>query len=148
VQWHCRGFDELDPALLYQIMQLRQQVFVVEQNCVYQDLDGLDQASHHLYGQREGQLMAYLRCVPPGLSYSQSSLGRIVVGPEARGLKLGRELVQRGIDHNRATWPQSDIKIGAQAYLEKFYTDLGFRAVGDSYDEDGIPHLKMILEQK
>lgn len=144
--WFSRDFASLSGDALYAILRLRQQVFVVEQNCVYQDLDDLDQQSHHLYCQRDEELLAYLRCLPPGLGYAESSMGRIVVGPQARGLKLGRELVQRGIAFNRSNWPHSAIKIGAQTYLQDFYNSLGFRAVSDVYDEDGIPHQKMLLE--
>lgn len=147
ITWRAFSFAELDIQLLYNIMRLRQQVFVVEQACVYQDLDNLDLHCWHLCGQRDGELLTYLRCLPPGLDYAESSLGRILVNPQARGLKLGAELVQRGIDHNLASWPASDIRIGAQAYLEGFYTNLGFVSASDVYDEDGIPHLKMLLRR-
>jgi ElaA protein len=145
LSWQTLAFAELDTDQLYQIMRLRQLVFVVEQNCVYPDLDGLDRDSFHLCVWRDGELLAYLRCLPPGLDYIESALGRIVVSQQARGLKLGRELVSRGITFNLETWPGSGIRIGAQTYLEKFYQDLGFEAVGDSYIEDGIPHIKMLL---
>jgi ElaA protein len=146
VNWEVRSFAELDTDLLYEIMRQRQQVFVLEQNCVYQDLDGLDRDCFHLYCQREGELLAYMRCLPPGLSYTESSLGRILVAASARGLKLGRELVERGVAFNHSTWPHCAIKIGAQTYLENFYRSLGFQIVGEPYDEDGIAHQKMRLE--
>ena len=141
--WEISTFDALSNNSLYQAMRLRQEVFVVEQNCLYQDLDGLDQESTHMLCWRDTQLLAYQRCLPPGLSYTESSLGRIVVAPAGRGHKLGRELVQRGIDLNIRQWPQSDIKIGAQAYLRSFYESLGFVALGDEYVEDGIAHIHM-----
>lgn len=143
LHWETSAFSELSTAALYAALQLRQAVFVVEQDCVYQDLDGLDRDAIHMLCWRGEALLATLRCLPPGLSYPGSSIGRIVVAPGARGLQLGRELVQRGIDHNLAQWPGSGIRIGAQAYLERFYESLGFVRDGDNYLEDGIPHLHM-----
>ncbi|MCL4106145.1 UNVERIFIED_CONTAM: hypothetical protein GTU68_058451 [Idotea baltica] len=124
-------------------MRLRQEIFVVEQDCVYNDLDGLDQAAIHILAWRGDELLAYLRCLEPGQSYDQSSLGRIVVSPTARGMNLGRKLVERGIKNNQTTWPDSGIRIAAQAYLEQFYLDLGFVVDGEPFDEDGIAHLHM-----
>lgn len=124
-------------------MRLRQEIFVVEQNCVYNDLDGLDQSAIHVLAWRGEELLAYLRCMVPGQSYDQSSLGRIVVSSQARGMSLGRELVQRGIDNNRRVWPGTGIRIAAQAYLEQFYVELGFVVDGAPFDEDGISHLHM-----
>lgn len=143
MRWQVSAFDALSPRQLYAALRLRQAVFVVEQDCVYQDLDDLDQDSLHLLCWRGGELLATQRCLPPGLSYPESALGRIVVAPAARGLQLGRELVQRGIDHNLAQWPGSGIRIGAQAHLERFYGSLGFVRDGDNYLEDGIPHVHM-----
>ena len=147
IQWSCLPFSELGNDLLYSILKLRQEVFIVEQQCIYADLDDLDQPAWHLLVQRGDRLLGYLRSLPPGTSYEQSSLGRIAVSPEARGLKLGREIVQRGIDFNLERWPESGIKIGAQEYLEKFYHSLGFVTASDVYDEDGIPHIKMVMER-
>jgi ElaA protein len=145
--WECRPFSALDTQTLYAIMRLRQEVFVVEQACIYQDLDGNDQASFHLCGHRGSELLAYARCLPPGLDYPESSLGRIVVNPTARGLRLGEELVRRAIAFNRTSWPDTGIRIGAQAYLESFYRGFGFATASDVYDEDGIPHIKMVLKE-
>jgi ElaA protein len=144
-EWHAYRFDELNTQQLYQILRLRQLVFIIEQECLYPDLDDLDQQSIHLCAWKNGELLAYLRSLPPGLEYSESALGRVLVGESARGLKLGRELVQRGIALNQRTWPGSGIKIGAQAHLEKFYQELGFETSGELYVEDGIPHVKMVL---
>ena len=108
------------------------------------DLDGLDQLAMHMLCHQDEQLLAYQRCLPPGHSYPESSLGRIVVCPAARGLQLGKELVSRGISYNLQHWPKTDIRINAQAYLRGFYTDLGFETRGDVYDEGGIPHLQML----
>jgi ElaA protein len=145
LDWQSYSFDQLDAGRLYTILQLRQKVFIVEQACVYNDLDGLDQDSMHLCAWHGERLLAYMRCLPPGLDYRESAMGRIVVSPDARGLKLGRELVRRGIQLNQSSWPGSGIRIGAQAYLEDFYRELGFVTDSDVYDEDGIPHIKMVL---
>lgn len=144
--WMTRDFDSLSLALMYAIMRLRQAVFVVEQDCAYQDLDNLDQYADHLLLLRGGEPVAYQRCLPPGTAFSQSSIGRIIVAPQARGDRLGSHLVQRGIDHNRERWPESPICIGAQAHLQRFYGALGFRVIGDIYLEDGIEHIHMLLD--
>lgn len=141
--WHNTPFHELEPGELYAMLQLRQQVFVVEQQCIYQDLDGLDPQAWHLRCVEDGRTLACLRCLPPGASYPESSLGRVVVAAGSRGSSLGRELVRRGIEFNRRQWPQVDIYIGAQAYLRNFYQELGFDAEGDPYLEDGIEHIHM-----
>jgi len=145
MSWTTAHFDDFTSRELYAVMRLRQEVFVVEQNCVYPDLDGLDLDGVHILYREDGELLAYLRCLKPGVSYPQSSLGRIVVAPSGRGRDLGRELVKRGINYNLQTWPDSDIRIGAQAYLEKFYRSLGFVADGQPYMEDGIEHIHMNL---
>ncbi|MCB1705303.1 MAG: GNAT family N-acetyltransferase [Halioglobus sp.] len=142
-QWRTLAFDELGTSLLYAVLQLRQQIFVVEQDCAYLDLDGRDQGAMHMLCTRGEQLLAYQRCLPPGLNYPESSLGRVAVCPRARGQQLGRELVQRGIDHNLGRWPQQDICISAQSHLQVFYGSLGFSGEGDGYLEDNIPHRKM-----
>lgn len=144
--WMTRDFDSLSLALMYAIMRLRQAVFVVEQDCAYQDLDNLDQYADHLLLLRGGEPVAYQRCLPPGTAFSQSSIGRIIVAPQARGDRLGSHLVQRGIEHNRERWPESPICIGAQAHLQRFYGALGFRVIGDIYLEDGIEHIHMLLD--
>ncbi len=143
-QWQTSPFAELKVDDLYDLLRLRQLVFVVEQDCIYLDLDGLDSAATHMLCREDGRLLAYQRCLPPGVGYPQSSIGRIVVAPEARGLGLGRDLVQRGVEYNLARWPDSGIRLNAQAYLRRFYTELGFVAHGDEYDEDGIPHVQML----
>jgi ElaA protein len=143
--WLNTPFAALDPSQLYTLLQLRQAVFVVEQNCAYPDLDGLDQHGWHMRCLDADTVLAYQRCLPPAVAYPESSLGRIVVSQDARGTGLGRELVQRGIDFNRQQWPLADIYIGAQAYLQEFYSSLGFLREGDPYLEDGILHIHMRL---
>jgi ElaA protein len=143
--WRAAYFGELAPGELYEMLALRSAVFVVEQACVYQDLDGLDrQAIHLLARAAEGALVAYARCLPPGLRYPESALGRILVVPELRGGTLGRELVTRGIRLSLSRWPGSGIRINAQAALQDYYSRLGFTAQGDEYDERGIAHLEML----
>jgi|TARA_B110000503_G_scaffold104677_1_gene156157 ElaA protein len=143
VQWATLAFAELTSAWLYAVLRLRQQVFVVEQHCAYLDSDNLDQRSTHMLCTNGSDLVAYQRCLPPGLSYPESSVGRIVVNPTMRGQQLGRALVQRGVEHNLSQWPQHDICISAQAHLQTFYTSLGFVAEGSEYLEDDILHNKM-----
>lgn len=144
--WMDDDFASLSSAMLYAILRLRQAVFVVEQNCAYQDLDNLDQCADHLYLLRDHQLIAYQRCLPPRSAFTESSIGRIIVSPSARHEGLGSRLVQRGIEHNRRRWPDSPIRIGAQAHLQSFYSALGFRVTGALYLEDGIEHIHMLLD--
>jgi ElaA protein len=143
--WHCRPFSALDSGVLYQLLQMRQTIFVVEQSCPYPDLDDLDQDSDHLYALDQDQPVAYARCLPPGLAWEPSSIGRVAVTPGLRRFKLGHELMRRAIAHNFAQWPDYSIRIGAQAYLEQFYQQLGFISEQDPYMEDGILHMHMYL---
>lgn len=139
LRWHDRTFAELTTNELYAITQLRERVFVVEQNCVYLDADGLDLLSRHVWADAAGALLAYLRIVPAGAKFPELSIGRVIIAPEARGTGLGKELMKRGI----AAAGETPIRIGAQAHLEKFYGDLGFRRASEPYDEDGILHVEM-----
>jgi ElaA protein len=140
--WHERSFADLKTAQLYAIMALRERVFVVEQNCVYQDADGLDLRSRHVWAEQDDKPLAYLRIVPAGAKYPEISIGRIVVAPEARRTGLGRELVRHGISAANGT--HEAIRIGAQAHLEKFYEGFGFAIASSPYVEDGIPHIEML----
>lgn len=142
-------FDKLNIFQLYQIMDLRQEVFVVEQNCPYLDADGKDLESYHLMIWDEGQLIGYARILPKGISYnSYASLGRIATKPSFRGLSLGKELVRQSITWCEILFPNINIKISAQSHLERFYEAFGFVATGDYYLEDDIPHSAMILKTK
>jgi ElaA protein len=142
--WQTTDFEHLGVDGLYAVLHLRQAVFVVEQACLYQDLDGLDRPATHMLCWEGNELAAYQRCLPPGTSFRESAIGRIVVAPSHRHSGLGQALVERGIRHNLARWPESGIRINAQAYLRAFYSRLGFEPAGDEYDEDGIPHLQMV----
>ncbi len=146
-QWQSSAFADLTNNELYDLLQLRQEVFVVEQQSLYLDLDGKDLESFHMLCREGSELVAYQRLLPPGLSYRESAIGRIVVRRSARGASLGRELVRRGIAHNLACWPQHDIRINAQSYLRDFYQRLGFEVASDEYDEDGIPHVEMLYRR-
>jgi len=145
ITWTCKPFDELSPHELYAILRLRNEVFVVEQNCVFQDADNKDQASHHLMGRQQEKLVAYTRLVPPGTAYTEPGIGRVVTDITARGSGIGRLLVQQSIAECRKLFGNRTIRIGAQLYLEKFYRSLGFVPTGGMYPEDGIPHIQMLL---
>ncbi len=148
LNWVLKQFNELSPAELYTILQLRNEVFVVEQHCVYQDADGKDQHCWHLAGWDGDQLVAYTRIVPPGISYpEEASIGRVVTSPRYRGAGAGRELMKLSINRTLSLFPGSGIKIGAQAYLHRFYESLGFVQCSPEYPEDGIPHIGMILSK-
>ncbi len=143
---HCQWqhFDVLTAREWHRLLVLRASVFVVEQDCPYSDPDHKDPRCWHLTGTLDGEVIATLRAVPPGVSYEESSIGRVVVAPQARGLQLGRELMARGIAFNRHMWGTA-IRISGQSYLEGFYQSLGFVTVSDPYMEDDIPHVEMLL---
>jgi ElaA protein len=143
--WVCKHFRELTTEELYPILRLRSEVFVVEQNCVFLDMDNKDQVCHHVMGWKDGQLLGYSRIVPPGISYEESSIGRIVSSPAARGLGIGRELLAESIRALYALHGKRDIRIGAQYYLKDFYESFGFVQKGEIYSEDGINHIEMLL---
>ncbi|MAT55121.1 MAG: GNAT family N-acetyltransferase [Saprospirales bacterium] len=144
--YRCKAFNELNLLQLYAIMALRQEVFVVEQNCPYLDADGKDLAAHHLVGYDDnGNTVAYARLLPKGVSYEHhASMGRIVTKPSVRGRGLGKELMKNALDWADRLYPNESIKISAQTYLRKFYEDFGFVVSGEEYLEDGIPHLPMV----
>ena len=143
LNWLYKNFNELLPDELYSILQLRNEVFVVEQNCVFQDADDKDQPSLHLMGWREHKLVAYTRIVPPGLSYKEPSIGRVVTSAQERGKGTGHELMMVSINKVHELYGVGNIKIGAQLYLKKFYESHGFMQTGDVYLEDGIDHIEM-----
>ena len=144
IQWLLKSFNELNAHQLYAILQLRNEVFVVEQNCVFQDADDKDQLSFHLMGLRDNQLIAYTRIVPPGVIYKEASIGRVVTSHSVRGSGAGKELMQQSIESIYELFGKTAIKIGAQVYLQKFYEELGFEKCSDLYLEDDIPHIHMI----
>lgn len=129
---------------MYRILDLRNRVFVVEQNCVYLDTDGLDEGALHLCCWDEDNLAAYARIISPGIVYDQASIGRVVTNPEYRKMGAGRLLVGKSIEETYRHFEVAEIKIGAQLYLESFYSSFGFRKISNVYLEDGIPHIKML----
>ena len=148
IDWQFSSFKDLGPADLYEVLAQRQQVFILEQTCLYPDIDGLDPVAHHLLGWRtvedKRQLVAYLRVLGPGVKYDEMSLGRVITTQAARGSGAGRALLARGIDCAEALYPGHRIRIGAQQYLEQFYQSFGFVTVSAPYDEDGIQHIDML----
>lgn len=143
-EWSLKKFNELTALEVYEILKLRSEVFVVEQNCVFLDMDDKDQFSYHLQGRINGELAAVVRILPPGLSYEEPSIGRVVSSPKFRRQGVGIELMQTAIQKTIALHGNVAIKIGAQLYLKKFYESFGFQQCSDSYMEDDIPHIKMI----
>ena len=146
IHWLLKKFEELTPYQLYAILRLRNEVFVVEQNCVFQDADDKDQDACHLMGFADNKLVAYTRLVPPGIGYKEPSIGRVVTSPSVRGSGAGRELMQQSIYHCYNLFGEVPIKIGSQLYLKKFYESFGFRQISDVYLEDGIEHIYMLKE--
>ncbi len=145
LDWESKDFDALSPRELYEALALRANVFVVEQTCVYLDCDGKDLHAMHLFGRtKDGKLVAYARLLPPGKSFGETSIGRVVTCPSVRRTGLGEELVREAIARASKAYG-APIRIGAQRYLEAFYARLGFEAEGEPYDEDGISHVEMVL---
>lgn len=144
MKWTLRSFNQLTLDQLYAILALRTDVFVVEQACPYPEIDGKDPASYHLFAEEAGEIVAYLRILPAGLSYEEASIGRVVIRASHRGRGLGRPMMQEAIDYIVQDLQESQIKIGAQAHLEDFYRSLGFELASEVYLEDGIPHLDML----
>ena len=131
-----KKFNELGLEELYEIFRLRSEVFVVEQECIYNDVDGKDLDSVHVMIKNEGRIEAYLRVIKEGISYEDCSIGRVLVAKEARGKGLARRIVKEGIDYITREWNKKKITIGAQEYLKEFYGSFGFKTVSDVYMED------------
>ncbi len=139
-----KKFSELDTNELYAILQLRSEIFVVEQDCVYQDIDYKDQKAFHVIGVKDNIIVAYARVFDSGDYFEVPSIGRIVVKENQRAFKYGHQLVQEAINYIEEHFKNSSILISAQTYLLKFYNRLGFVQQGEEYLEDGIPHIKML----
>ena len=147
MNWTCVPFKELATEQLYDLLALRSEVFVVEQNCVFLDIDGLDRQTWHLLGQGDdGRLLAYLRLIPPGLKAPDALIGRVVTAPAARGGGTGRVLMAEALAQCERLWPGHPITLHAQAHLERFYASFGFARVVEQYSEDGILHQEMRKE--
>ena len=146
--WQWGRLAELSPEDLYAVVRLREEVFIVEQQCAYHDADGRDPQAWHLLGWSDGQkgrnLVAYARIFEPGIRYTESSIGRVVTAPRVRGTGLGKTLMAEALRRLDGLAPGQPVKIAAQRRLEKFYLDLGFRTVSPPYEEDGIIHVDML----
>lgn len=147
IKFVCLPFDELNIYQLYELLKLRQEVFIVEQQCYYLDNDGRDLESFHLMGMdHNNKILAYARLLPPGISYPDyASFGRIVTAPTFRGKMLGRKLMEEVMTKCESLFPSQPIKISAQSYLLRFYESFGFIKVGEEYLEDDIPHHAMVF---
>ena len=147
IDWQWLEYGEIPREYLYEMLKLRQDVFIIEQACVYPDIDGLDENSLHLFGRDEtGSLAAYLRIVEPGARFEEPSIGRVVTCARLRGKGLGRSLMIEGIRKCRGVYPDRPIRIAAQHRLEGFYGSLGFQSVSRPYvEDDGIMHIDMAL---
>lgn len=139
-----KDYQQLTKEELYDLLQLRSEVFVVEQDCVYQDIDGKDQKALHVLGYKNNQLIAYTRLFKPGDYFNEASIGRVVVRDTERTHKYGYDIMKASIDAVTKYYTQSEIRISAQTHLKRFYSNLGFKEVGEEYLEDGIPHINMI----
>ena len=145
MHWHFARFDDLSPRDIHDLYQARVAVFVLEQKCPFQDLDGADPQCWHLIGRAspQGEVLAYSRLVPPGVKYPEPSIGRVLTTAAARRTGAGRELMAESIARLEKLWPGRPIRIGAQQYLERFYGSFGFARTSAPYDEDGIMHIEM-----
>ena len=147
LSWDWKSFDELNKDELYEILKFRQEIFIVEQKSWYVDADNLDQFSLHLLVQNRLGLMGYLRLTPPGKKYKEASIGRVSIREDHRGKKLGDKLLSKGIKKSKQVYKSSSCRISAQEHLIAYYENHGFRVQGTPYDEDGIPHIEMLLDE-
>lgn len=147
IDWRLKTWDELSKEELYSILRLRVEVFIIEQNCPYQDIDHKDQKSLHLFGlDKNHNCVACLRLVKPGVSYDEWSIGRVATSLDVRRSGVGRFMMQKAMDYFVIAFDNPSIRISAQSYLEKFYSSLGFVTVSEPYLEDDIPHVEMLFK--
>lgn len=144
--WHFKKFDELNSTELYKILQLRINVFIVEQNCPYEECDDKDLKSKHLWCEFNNQIVAYCRILPHGISYQEPSIGRVVTHPQFRDKKLGHKLMRHSLEIIQNHFHTNEVRISAQAHLKNFYENHGFKQVSDQYLEDHIPHIEMLRQ--
>ena len=140
-----KTFQELSTQELYGLLQIRSEVFVVEQDCVYQDIDGKDQKALHVLGIKNEKIVAYTRIFRPGDYFKEASIGRVVVAQNQRQHKYGYDIMKASIEAIKENYNETQIKVSAQTYLKSFYNNLGFKTVGEEYLEDGIPHVGMVI---
>jgi len=144
ITFNTKKFNELSTAELYQLLKIRAEVFVVEQNCAYLDVDNYDLGALHILGTSKNEIVAYARLLPQGYYHKEAAIGRVVTSASARNLGYGKLLMEYAIKETLLQFNTNQIVISAQLYLEKFYTNLGFKKEGDAYLEDDIPHIKMM----
>lgn len=144
ITWTLLPFEQLSLQQLYALLRLRSEVFVMEQQCLYQDLDDRDQVAYHLLGTDQTGLQCYARLLPPGEKYTEAAIGRVLTRQSCRDSGLGRALLAQACEHCDEHWPQQGIRISAQQYLQSFYEGFGFKVVSQPYLEDAIPHLEML----
>lgn len=147
MNWKIKRFNELTVEELYKILELRNEIFIVEQECIYLDCDNKDSNSYHLFLEDNNEVIAYLRILDRGVSYDEISIGRVLVKKSYRGKGISKELMLKGIEFIENNLDESTIKIQAQAYLLKFYSRLGFKSISDEYLDDGIPHIDMLYKK-
>ncbi len=147
MNWKIKKFNDLTTKELYEILRVRAEVFIVEQNCIYQDLDSKDEVSYHLFLEDNDMVVAYLRILPKGVSYPEIAIGRVLTKANYRNKGISKEMVQKAIDFVTDTLGEKEIRISAQAYLLKFYKDFGFEPTSDIYLEDGIEHIEMLYQK-
>lgn len=145
--WHFKTFDELSPRELYNILQLRTEVFIVEQNCIYNECDGKDFQCTQLWCTLDDKIVGSCRIVPPGVSYAEPSFGRIASHPDYRNLKLGHKMMEMILEIIRNHYDTEAVRISAQVYLGKFYEKYGFKQVSEEYLEDLLPHMEMLRSE-
>lgn len=147
IEWQCKSFEELTNEELYKILQLRIEVFSIEQNVIYQDCDNKDFNSYHFIGLINNEIVAYSRIIPPGISYAEAaSIGRVVTSPTVRGKSLGKELFQKSLEQLYQLFGAVPVILSAQVYLIAFYEKFSFTQQGDIYIEDSIPHITMVKD--
>ncbi len=144
MKWEIKGFDELTNNEMYEILKLRSEVFVIEQKCIYEDCDGKDKKSYHLFAKENGEILVYLRILEKGVSYNEISIGRVLSNKKHRGKGFGKEMMIRALDFIENNLNEKSVRISAQEYLLKFYSSFGFVKVSEGYLEDDIPHIEML----
>lgn len=144
IVWKIKPFAKLSTEELYQILKIRQEVFIVEQTCYYLDADGYDQQAVHIWAEKEGEILAYSRVFEPGIKYKEASIGRVLTNPNYRKNNLGKILIRFSINTIEARFHTQLIRISAQDYLLRFYSAFGFQDTGKKYLEDDIPHTEMV----
>lgn len=147
MNWELKKFEELKVEEIYKILKIRNEVFIVEQQCAYQDCDGKDENSYHLYLEDNGEIIAYLRILKKGVSYDELSIGRVLVHKNYRGKGISREMMLKAIKFIELNLNEKEIKIQAQSYLVNFYGSLGFKETSSEYLEDNIPHIDMLYKK-